>query len=120
MKMTKIATAKLRRTFFELIETGTKRHEVRSTSLDGVDAFYFVDSETHEPLGIFRVIDVFKIDRLDDDVAIKLAAIGQDEFYSLFPHMTRTLATAHDFLHDLSTYEGTRVSSAHAARRTRP
>lgn len=85
MKMTKIATAKLRRTFFELIETGTKRHEVRSTSLDGVDAFYFVDSETHEPLGIFRVIDVFKIDRLDDDVAIKLAAIGQDEFYSLFP-----------------------------------
>ena len=35
-------------------------------------------------------------------------------------HMTRTLATTHDFLHDLSTYEGTRVSPAHAARRTRP
>lgn len=32
--------------------------------------------------------------------------------------MTRnTLAPTHDFLHDLSTYEGTRVSPAHAARR---
>ena len=34
--------------------------------------------------------------------------------------MTRTLAATCDFLHGLSTYEGTRVSPAHAARRTRP
>ena len=34
--------------------------------------------------------------------------------------MTRILATAHDFLHDLSTYEGTRVSPAPAGQEGRP
>lgn len=50
----------------------------------------------------------------------RVSALMDANFDADFLHMTRTLATTHDFLHDLSTYEGTRVSPAHAARRTRP
>ena len=36
-------------------------------------------------------------------------------FGNISDAITRTLATTHDFLHGLSTYEGTRASPAHGA-----
>lgn len=51
LKRTAVVTAKTLECYADLIARGIKRHEVRSESLDGVDAIHLVSAETGAGLG---------------------------------------------------------------------
>lgn len=85
MKITTIATARIRKEFFQLIELGIKKYEVRSESLEGVDAMYFLDDKTDKLLTIRLVESVEVVNRSDDARVLKLSAIEDKEFRVLFP-----------------------------------
>lgn len=85
MRSTTIITAKIRPNYYSLIVSGFKRFEVRSESFGQADAIRYIDSVDGTFLGIRRILGVTHLNRSQDDDAKRYAAIGEDDFYRLFP-----------------------------------
>lgn len=85
MKRTTIVTAKILDHYARLIERGVKRFEVRSESLEGVDAIQLVSSETGGDLGVYEVLRTLSFGRDEDEKVMTLAMTTPEEFYRLFP-----------------------------------
>ena len=85
MKIITLASAKIRRAFYELIRPGVKRYEVRTAPLSNVDAFVFRDDHSGEVLDILRIEEAFPVERDDDHLALRLSGIGAGDFRELFP-----------------------------------
>lgn len=85
MKIVTLASAKIRRPFYELIRAGVKRYEVRTAPLSNVDAFVFRDDHSGEVLDILRIEEAFPVERDDDQLALRLSGIGAGDFRELFP-----------------------------------
>lgn len=85
MKKTTIITAKIRERYAALIDQGVKRYEIRSDSLDGIDAIHLVSTETGKSLGTYVVVNTLCFDRDDDIRVMSLAQTTPEQFYELFP-----------------------------------
>lgn len=85
MKTTKIVSARIKSSYYRLINLGIKKYEVRTESLEGADAFYFIDDKTDDLLGIRAIEQVFSFDRSEDELVLNLSAICPNDFYRLFP-----------------------------------
>lgn len=85
MKITKVASARIELNYYRLIDLGVKKYEVRAESLEGIDAFYFLDNKTDDFLGVHTIEQVCSFDRSEDGLVLNLSAISHDEFYRLFP-----------------------------------
>lgn len=85
MKRTTIVTAKILEHYAELIERGIKHYEVRSESLDGIDAIHLVSAETGEDLATYEVLRTLRFTRDEDSKVMPLAQATPEQFYELFP-----------------------------------
>ena len=85
MKRTTIITAKTLDRYAKLIEQGIKHYEVRSDSLEAIDAIHLVSAETGKSLGTYEVLHTFHFGRDDDEKVMLLAQTTADQFYKLFP-----------------------------------
>ena len=85
MKRTTIVTAKILEHYAELIERGIKHYEVRSESLDGIDAIHLVSAETGEDLATYEVLRTLRFTRDEDEKVMPLAQATPEQFYGLFP-----------------------------------
>ena len=88
MKVTKIASARIKSSYYRLIDHGVKKYEVRTEPLEGLNAFYFLDDKTGELLGIRSIEKVFSFNRSEDELVLNLSAICPDDFYRLFPPLS--------------------------------
>lgn len=85
MKRITLVTAKILERYADLIARGVKRYEVRSESLDGVDAIHLVSAETGDDLGIYEVLRTLRFSRDEDSEVMSLAQTTREQFYELFP-----------------------------------
>lgn len=85
MKRTTIVAAKILDCYAELIERGVKHYEVRSDSLEGIDAIHLISAETGENLGTYEVLHTLRFGRDEDERVMSLAQTSTEQFYSLFP-----------------------------------
>lgn len=65
--------AKILEHYAELIDQGIKHYEVRSESLDGIDAIHLVSAETGEDLATYEVLRTLRFTRDEDSKVMSLA-----------------------------------------------
>ena len=88
MKRTVIVTVKIRPDFYQLIENGTKKYEVRTESFGDAQAIVFLDAATGRRLGMRRVLGSRQYHREDDERVLELSGISRQDFRDLFPPET--------------------------------
>ena len=85
MKRATVVTAKILERYADLIARGVMRYEVRTESLDGVDAIHLISAETGDDLGTYEVLRTLRFSRDEDSEVMSLAQTTREQFYVLFP-----------------------------------
>ena len=85
MKKTTIVTARIQRSYYNLIQKGIKKYEVRDCPFEGADAIWYIDSETNKGLSLQRLSKASPFSRNQDELTMRLSAVDGTEFYELFP-----------------------------------
>lgn len=88
-----VTVAKIRRDYWQMIQDGRKRYEIRDSQVDSTSCvFVFVDAESHEHLGCARITSETRFGGYDASpwtwsILSQLSAVPVDELRDLFSWM---------------------------------